>query len=58
MAVDFFKIARSILVQFVPILLFSWSFVSVHVVHPYSSMDTATGWKNPVLFYRIDQTPI
>ena len=40
-------------------LLHPWRLCSVlwnyqHVVHQYSSTDTATVWKNTVLFYRID----
>ena len=41
---DLFNIALSILVQF-PSSFFSIRFVSVHVVHPYSSMDMTTPWK-------------
>ena len=41
---DLFKAARSILVQ-LPSILFSRRLVNVHV-HPYSSTDTATAWKN------------
>ena len=48
---DFFKIARSILVQFLR-SLFSMRFLSVQLVHPYRSIDTAIA----VLFNRIDQT--
>ena len=36
---------------------FSMGFVSVHVVPPYSCMDTKLG-RNHVLFYRIDTTSI
>ena len=39
---DLFSTARSILV---PSSFFSIRFVSVHVVHPYSSIDTTTAWK-------------
>ena len=42
---DLFKAARSILVQ-LPSILFSRRLVNVHVVHPYSSTDVATAWKN------------
>ena len=41
---DLFKIARSIFVQ-LPSSLFSSRFVSVHVVHPYNSIDTTAAWK-------------
>ena len=42
---DLFNIARSILVQ-LPSSFFSIRLVSVHVVHPYSTMDrTAAGKK-------------
>ena len=51
---DLFKIARSILVWSLS-SFFSISFVSFHVVHPYSSIDTTPVF---ILFYRIDQTSI
>ena len=54
---DLFNKARSILVQ-LPSSLFSIRLVSVHVVHPYSSIDTTAAWKNYVLFYRIGLTSI
>ena len=41
---DLFNIARSILVQ-LPSSLFSSRFLSVQVVHPYSSIDTNAAWK-------------
>ena len=41
---DLFEIARSILVQ-LPSSFFSSRFVSVHVVHPYSSIDVTAAWK-------------
>ena len=41
---DLFKFARSILVQ-LPSRFFSSRFVRVHVVHPYSSIDTTAAWK-------------
>ena len=41
---DLFNIARSIL-EYLPSSLFSIRFVSVHVVHPYSSIDTTAAWK-------------
>ena len=41
---DLFKIARSILVQ-LPSSFFSNCFVRVHVVHPYSSIDSTAAWK-------------
>ena len=41
---DLFNIARSILVQF-PSSLFFLRLVNVHVVHPYSSIDTTAAWK-------------
>ena len=45
---DLFKTDRSILVQF-PSSFFSMCFVSVYVVHLYSSMDTVTVWKKSPL---------
>ena len=41
---DLFNIARSILVEF-PSSFFSSRLVSVHVVHPYSSIDMIAAWK-------------
>ena len=41
---DMFNIARSILVQ-LPSSFFSGRLVSVHVVHPYKSIDTTAVWK-------------
>ena len=41
---DLFNIGRSIRVQ-LPSSFFSSHFVSVHVVHPYSSIDTIAAWK-------------
>ena len=41
---DLFNITRSILVQ-LPSSFFSSRFVSVHVVHPYGSIDTTAAWK-------------
>ena len=41
---DLFRIARSILVQ-LPSSFFFSRFVSVHVVHPYSSIDVTAAWK-------------
>ena len=41
---DLFKIARSILVL-LPSSFLSSRFVSVHVVYPYSSIDTTAAWK-------------
>ena len=41
---DLFNIARSILVQ-LPSSFFSIRFVSVYVVHPYSSIETTAAWK-------------
>ena len=41
---DLFNIARTIFVLF-PSSFFSIHLVSVHVVHPYSSIDTITAWK-------------
>ena len=61
---DLFNIARSILVQFSS-GYFSICFVSIHVVHPYSSIDTTTAWKKSRLIlsdrqccYLIKQTNI
>ena len=41
---DLFNMARSILVQ-LPLSFFSMRSVSVHVLHPYSKMDTTAAWK-------------
>ena len=41
---DLFNIARSIL-ALLPSSFFSSRFFSVHVVHPYSSIDTIAAWK-------------
>ena len=41
---DLFNIAHGILVQFLS-SFFSIRFVSIHVVHPYSRIDTTTAWK-------------
>ena len=41
---DLFKVARSILVQ-LPSSFFYSRFARVHVVHPYSSIDTTAAWK-------------
>ena len=41
---DLFSIARNILVK-LPSSFFSSRFVSVQVVHPYSSIDTTAAWK-------------
>ena len=41
---DLFNIARSTLVL-LPFSFFSSRFVSVQVVHPYSSIDTTAAWK-------------
>ena len=41
-----FNITHRILVQF-PSIIFSRRFVSVHVVHPYSSIDSTTPQKKP-----------
>ena len=61
---DLFKTACSILVWF-PSSFFSMCFVSIHVVHPYSSMNTATTWKKYSFisldrsdFYKIDYISI
>ena len=41
---DLFKIARNIL-MLLPSIFFSSRLVIVHVVHPYSSIDTTVAWK-------------
>ena len=51
---DLFKIARSILVQLLS-TFFSICLVSVHVVHPYSSIDTTAAWKK-LLFILQDRS--
>ena len=52
---DLFNIARGILEQ-LALSFFFVRFVSVQVVHPYSSMDTAAAWKKLrfILSYRSD----
>ena len=45
---ELFKTARSILAYFPP-SFFSMSFVSIHVVPPYSRLDIATAWKKSSL---------
>ena len=42
---ELFNIGRSIL-AYLPPSFFSISLVSVHVVHPYSRIDTTAAWKN------------
>ena len=54
---DLFETTRSILVE-LPSSFFSIRLVSVHVVHPYISIDTTAAWKNCVLFYRSGLTSI
>ena len=54
---NLFNITRSILVQFSS-GFFTMCFISVHVVHLLSSIDTTLLGRNPVLFYQIDQTSI
>ena len=51
---NLFTIARSILVQF-PFSSFSIRLVSVHVVHPYSRINTITTWKK-LRFILLDQS--
>ena len=51
---DFFYIARNIPMQ-LPSSCFSMH-NSVHVVHPYSSMDKSVAWKKCVLSHRIGLT--
>ena len=41
---DLFSIARNILVQ-IPFSFFSICLVSIHVLHPYSRIDTTIAWK-------------
>ena len=41
---DLFNIAHSVLV-YLSLSLFSFRLVSVHVVHPYRSIDTTAAWK-------------
>ena len=52
---DLFNIACSILVQF-PSSFFSRRFISIHVVHPYSRIDTTPAWKKLcfILLDRLD----
>ena len=47
---DLFKIVGSILVSFLS-AFFSMHFLIIHVVHPHSSIDTVTAWRNPILSY-------
>ena len=49
---DLFNIVRSILVE-LPLSFFLIRLVSVHVVHPYISIDPTVAWKK--LFYFIGQ---
>ena len=53
---DLFNIARSILVWFPPSFLFI-RFVSVHVVHPYCSIDTLTARKKLHFILSVDSCP-
>ena len=60
----FVQIARRILSQF-PSTFFSKDFIRVHVVQPYSSIDTATDYKNSCFilsyisdFHKIDNLSI
>ena len=52
---DLFQIARSVLVYFSS-SFYSMRFVKVHVVHPYSSTDSAKAWKKShfILSDRLD----
>ena len=55
---DLFNIARSILVQ-LPSSLFSSRLVSIHVMHPYSSIDTIAAWKKLCfILYISHQVPL
>ena len=54
---DLFHIARSIL-AFLPSSFFSIRLISVHVLHPYSSMDTNASWKKLHFIYRSGLTSI
>ena len=54
---DLFNTARRILGQ-LPSSFHSIRLVSVHVVHPYSSIDTTPAWKKNALFYLIGLTSI
>ena len=54
---DLLIIARSILAQFLS-CFFSIRSVSVHAVHPYSSIDTTAAWKKLRFFYRISLTSL
>ena len=48
----FQDMARSILVQ-LPYCFFSIFLVSVHIVHPYSSIDTTAAWKTLLIFIQL-----
>ena len=52
-----FNITCSIL-AFLPSNFFFIRLIRVHVVHPYSSMDTTVSWKKYILFYRSVLTSI
>ena len=54
---DLFKTAPCIRVLF-PLNIFFMRFVSLNVVHPYSSMTQLQLRRNSILFYGIGQTPI
>ena len=54
---DLFSIARSIPVEFLS-SFFSIHFVSVHVVHPDTRIDTIAVWKKSRFIHRIAQTSI
>ena len=47
---DLFNITHSIRVQ-LPLSFFSIRLISVHVVHPYSSMDTTAAWKKTMFYF-------
>ena len=54
---NLFNTVRIILVQ-LPLSFFSLHFFIVHVMHPYSSIDTTAAWKICVLFYLTSIWPI
>ena len=54
---DLFNTARGVLVQ-LPSSFLSILLVSVHVVHPYSDIDTMITWKKKLLFILSDSSDI
>ena len=55
---DLFSIARQHSCVIAVKLFLHYVLISVHVLHPYSSTDTAAAWRKPVLFYQSGLTSI